>query len=216
MPYIELDSRAMRGALSSTSTLTELPGVGAIISAYGFFLNNSLGVDAYPVGTDPADRPPLASMGNASTGGSGNWSIGHICVMKGTMPANVNTITSYASMSADVLVSFPAKIGRNGTYLFDAPVNAGTLTNTWVDVGTKYTNASATGTATWLWIFGRQITAFSTSAFTYGDAVYNSVIGSVGLAGTGSDFEMANINIITGQPYRVNNMKLTLPSVYNY
>jgi hypothetical protein len=41
-------------------------------------------------------------------------------------------------------------------------------------------------------------------------------IGSIGVVGSGADLEMANTSVVGGQNYRINGLKIQIPSVWSY
>jgi hypothetical protein len=78
-------------------------------------------------------------------------------------------------------------------------------TNPTAIITTPYINAVATGTATWFWIF-----------CAYHSSIVNQFIGNVTELGFGGDLEISSTSIVSGQPYRVNNLRIYFPSSWTY
>lgn len=95
-----------------------------------------------------------------------------------------------------------------GSFASYSTVVGDTLTLT-----SSYQIARNSGTAAWF-VIGTCATLGNTSPY-YGSPVH-TMIGSVGLAGSGADLEMADLNIIAGQPYRISNLKLKIPTSWSY
>jgi hypothetical protein len=120
--------------------------------------------------------------------------------MKGTVPTDFSTLTSLSSRSADTLVTFSGP--NNDFSVSQSNVNPAVIS-------TVYANATATGTVTWFW--------FVTKLWWSQTAVLiHQVIGTVGLTGSGADLEMGATSIVTGQPYRVLNLRILFPSTWTF
>lgn len=142
---------------------------------------------------------------------TGSETYSYFCIMQGTVPTDVNTIPQ--SRMADTLVFW--KIGPSfanpGEIL---PITVGTTTT----INSYYKAAIATGTATWFQWCTRAFAPPSTASS--GGLIYinysHIIMGTVGLVGSGADFEIPDVNIVTGQQYRMSNFKLTFPSSWSY
>jgi len=131
------------------------------------------------------------------------WSpTGSIYIMKGTVPADLSTLTSWPVRSADLLVEFAAR------YAHFAPTQH--TVNPAV-ISTIYVTAAAAGTATWFWWTTRP----SLQA-NGGDSIIHQVVGTVGLTGSGADLEMDSVSITAGESYRIINLRIQFPSSWTY
>jgi hypothetical protein len=45
---------------------------------------------------------------------------------------------------------------------------------------------------------------------------YQGMIGTVGLTGSGADLEIADVNIVSGNQYKIVDLKIQFPSVWTY
>lgn len=125
-----------------------------------------------------------------------------LTLMKGTVPADLSSLTSYTSRSADTLVEF---VVRSAHFAPSQPtINPAVIS-------TIYVNAAAAGTATWFWITVRPSYFQDNTNF-----IIHQIIGTVGLIGSGADLEMGSTNIVLGEPYRVLNLRIQFPSTWNY
>lgn len=86
-----------------------------------------------------------------------------------------------------------------------ADLSPTTLTGNTVVVNTNPVAATASGTATWFCI-----------CTAYGGVALQSITGTVGLVGSGSDLEIVNTAITSGTQYRVSSFILTLPTSWTY
>jgi hypothetical protein len=126
----------------------------------------------------------------------------YITLMKGAVPADLSTLTSFTSRSADTLVTFSmasAHFAPSQTALNPAIIS------------TIYVNASAAGTATWFWWTARPRYSFDSP-----NSIIHQVVGTVGTVGSGSDLEMGTTSIVAGEPYRIVNLRLQFPAMWTY
>lgn len=146
-----------------------------------------------------------------------------ISLMKGTVPSNFSTLTSWTSRSADVLVSWAIRNDSRNNPTFPAVNNFSPSSST-VNLNantleTTYVAASASGTATWFWWVTRDwypYGLFSGEPGQYNNNIYNQIIGTVGTLGGGFDLELPSTTITTGQLLRIVNLRLQFPSTYAY
>ncbi len=123
----------------------------------------------------------------------------YLRLMKGTVPTDFSGLTGLSSRSSDVLVQWETK-DQTGW------LNDGVKTF-WM-TGTDLVYATTGGTATWLW----WLSAHSNSATVHHQAVF-----TVGTLGSGSDFELLNTTVISGNGYRlVNGPRVTMGTEWNY
>lgn len=120
-----------------------------------------------------------------------------IKIMKGTIPTDFSTLTSTTSRSADVLITF-LKSGIGSPILITTDANP-------ITCWTTNQTATASGTATWFW-------AYSTA----GSYLGCQMLGTVGVTGSGMDLEISDTNIISGQDYRVHQLRVNVPTTWNY
>ena len=121
-----------------------------------------------------------------------------IRIMKGVKPTDLSTLTGPTSRASDVLLSFKTTLNATGDF---------TPTVNWVNpviVNTNYVAADASGAATWFW----WIVADATTTV-------HQIVGSVGLIGSGADIEIPDVNLVTGNTYRILNLKLGIPTAWN-
>lgn len=129
---------------------------------------------------------------------------GRIIIFSGTIPAQPRLMA--ASDMANALCFW--------TTIYNGIAGGDTTTftpSTTTTVTTSYKAAIATGTATWFSWCWYSATPPSTSG-----TIYSRIIGTVGATGSGADLEMPTTSIVTGQQYRVYNLRITIPSSYTY
>ena len=119
-------------------------------------------------------------------------------IMKGAVPTDFSTLTYNSSRNADILISYSRTAG---TFIIpDVTANP-------MICNTTFVSASASGTATWFWSQSRNNSA---------NTINHQFIGTVGLIGSGADLEMSDTNIVSGNPYKVNNLKIQFPLSWTY
>ena len=157
------------------------------------------------------DYPGYVAGNNAYTLGygtglnGGSWnniSAVDMRLMKGTVPTDFSGIPNLYSRASDTLVTW----------------NGSPASNLWQDtsdtsISLTYTPlkyATAGGTATWLWWYSYN------SDLPYGALQY-SVVFTVGILGSGADFEIPTTNIVSGNGYKlINGPRLTMATEFNY
>lgn len=149
-------------------------------------------LDAGGGGGNISDTGLLASNNNKS---------GRIYIMKGAVPADFSTLTSFSARSGDVLASWAAGYWTAGEYTITYPAGAP------IRISTSYKAATATGTATWVWWNVTDL---------YTPAPLQQIIGTVGTIGSGADLEVGNVNFVAGSFYRVVDFKIQFPSSWTY
>jgi hypothetical protein len=163
------------------------------------------GINAYVTPLLPFLMAGYSNYGRPST----NCAV--VRVMSGPIPTNIETLTSAEPPPAGTTVLW--ELGTNNTSTQWAP----TLDN-WVNnpttISSIFTSVSATGIARWFWIstvrWGLESAFSGNPYFNYSPAVHN-IIGTVGLVGSGSDMEMLNTSLVSGQYLRLLNLKFQLP-----
>jgi hypothetical protein len=110
---------------------------------------------------------------------------GYITIMKGTMPVSPTLVTIPIT---DVLIDYSVE---SGSFIVQSNVNP-------VVISTGYLAATGTGTATW----------FIWNVRNDAGTIYQQAIGTVGVSGSGSDLEISDNTITTGQMYRILNLRV--------
>lgn len=138
---------------------------------------------------------------------NGDYSSGNaLTIMKGTIPSSIAqiapnmTVPEMNSRSTDVCLAFETRYSHFSPSQFQ--VNP-------VIVSTIFVPAISTGTAAWFWLRGWA------SIYNNGQ-ITQSVIGTVGLLGSGADLEMADVNILSGDNYRISALKLEFPTSWEF
>lgn len=129
----------------------------------------------------------------ASSGTSTN----RISIYKGTRPTVRPTLVT--EFSADLLLTWDPS-----SFSYTTTVSGTTHT---VQMSSSFTNASASGVASWFAIIN-----YSNST----NAISGFVTGSVGTTGSGADLIISDTNVVSGNQYRVSNFALTQSSVFTY
>lgn len=78
-------------------------------------------------------------------------------------------------------------------------------------IATVYKTATRTGQASWFCL-AHGIAASNVGPLTFG----NYIVGDVGPIGSGSDLEIEDVNIVSGELYRVTGFKLKFPAYWDY
>lgn len=128
--------------------------------------------------------------------GSG-LSTNRISIYKGTRPTVRPTLIT--EFSANLLLTWdPASFNYTTT------VSGTTHT---LQMSSSFTNASASGIASWFAII---------NYYSSNNGIYGFVTGSVGTTGSGADLIISDTNVVAGNQYRVSNFALTQSSVFTY
>lgn len=130
-----------------------------------------------------------------------------ILLMKGTIPASFSEIPTYASRSADILVSFDTSVN---SAIFTS-TTSGLTTPPSVRVSSDYASPTAAGTVTWFWWIVRSATDTDGSK-----PLLQQIIGTVGPIGSGADLIMKNVNVQLGAPVKINNLVVNIPTTWTY
>ena len=131
-----------------------------------------------------------------------------IYIMKGTVPTDITTLTAFSQRSADVLVTWDLPFGGTNDL---SPSNTTYYLNPSV-ITSIYVAAGASGTATWFW----WLTRATSDTRPQDSPLYQQIIGTVGDTGSGNDLEISSTSVVSGQLYRINNLRLQLPRTYTY
>lgn len=134
-----------------------------------------------------------------------------LTIMKGSRPTSISQIsptmkgTEVNSRLTDALLVYESASGHfSPAQLAVNPVIFSTI----------FVPARLTGTATWFWLRN-----YGGSGIPYGGPgifIGQSVIGTVGLLGSGADLEMADVNVLSGDNYRISAMKLEFPTSWEF
>ena len=132
---------------------------------------------------------------------------GRLFLMKGTVPTDFSTLVNLNARITDILVTFSSGSNAPGDFI-TAQVNVNPAV-----ISTQYVNAVASGTATWFW-WVAEYTGNGNGDPT--QPLLQQIIGTVGLTGSGADLEMVSNVIVTGEQYRVLNIRIQFPSTWTY
>ena len=86
--------------------------------------------------------------------------------------------------------------------------NIVTLGANTISISFRNLNAIATGTATWFYWDGESATNSSGTTAR--------LLGSITVTGGGGDLTMGDVNLVSGQPYAIGPIVLTIPALYTY
>lgn len=131
-------------------------------------------------------------------------------IMKGSVPSNLSSITSFSTRSADVLLSWAATMPFNQSPGNFTPSTATYYLNPAVFTS-SYKAASASGTATWFW--------WTVRAAPFNElqnTLFQQIAGTVGVTGSGADLEISSTTITENALYRLFNFRLQFPTTFNY
>lgn len=136
--------------------------------------------------------------------------MGQLAIMKGAVPNTIDLLADAAYRSTDILLLYSADFN----HFEDSTVVDDVLT-----LNTNYLTPISTGVATWFWF--RSIVRENTSAgynrpVDADTAIAHQFFGTVGITGTGSDLEIPNTSLTTGNTYRISNLKLRFPGQWTY
>jgi hypothetical protein len=187
--------------------MSDAMATSGTLNVTSYFLNygDTDGGSTVTSSTGPAYRGFLMSHG-VSTNQFG----GRLCIMKGTVPVNFSTLTSFNAQSANVLVTFDssANTGGGANNFIGTQDNSNPMVIT-----TTYINAIASGTATWFWWF---TSLANNTAWNNSDLPANQIVGTVGITGSGADLTLPSVAITSGNPYRIVNYRLQIPTEWTF
>jgi hypothetical protein len=185
---------------------------GSAQSLQGCMLNfgNAAVGDGFPPIVDGYVTPllPFLMAGNAGAFQT-STNCGLVRVMSGSRPTNIEALTSASPPPAGTTVLWELAT-------FNVGVDWAPTLDNWVNnptsISSIFSTVSATGIASWFWIctiaYGANGTQFP--SLRYGTVVHN-ITGTIGLVGSGSDMEMLNTSLVSGQFLRLLNLKFQLP-----
>lgn len=150
------------------------------------------------------------SLLQPGAGYSGN-AMGQICIMKGTVPTDFTSLINPNSRLSDILIRYT--VSYSGVPTMGDFVTSQFNVNP-CNISTQYRAATASGTATWVWWFVVPTSGGGTAVDTLG--LYHQIIGTVGLPLSGADLEIPTTNIVSGEQYRIMNLRVQFPTTWNY
>lgn len=130
----------------------------------------------------------------------------YLYLMRGAVP--VSFPSQISARQSDILVSYVVNNTSGGNFLTSQ------VTTNPVIVSTEYVTASQSGTATWFWWVCTSTVGFANT--TPGNTLFQQIIGTVGLPGSGNDLEVPSTTITAGEQYRVLNLRLQFPTSWTY
>lgn len=191
--------------LSSTGTQTSPDAFDMLHRVYGL-PNANVTTTFAPPSTNSVFRPFFDTWGT-------NRAAGAIHLMKGTVPSNLATLTTFSSRASDVLATWNTAATSTLDLIVDpSAVGVAYTTPRQLSISTSYNAATTAGVATWIWLVCRN----TTSTSVVGDTVYHSIVGTVGVPGSGADLIIPNTSIASGKLYRIGGMVLTVPQTFTY
>jgi hypothetical protein len=162
------------------------------------------------------EKPTLGFAYNSSSGDNGSTNEGQyntsynnrydipMKLMKGTPPTQSQLNAGFVDRNSDVLVTLKPQSTINPNMWVNDGVNPSIYLQS-----TDLAIATASGTATWLW--------WHTFGVSGGYSTFIQAIFTVGLLGSGSDFEMPTTDIVSGRGYKlINGPRLTMATEFNY
>lgn len=135
---------------------------------------------------------------------AGSNILGFLNIYKGTVPANFSTLTAYDSRSSDILLSYESRLVND--FIESSVFNTNPAV---VNTEYKASYLSRTGTATWFRWF-----SYVNNGSTY--PIVHQIIGSVGVAGTGSDLVISSTNITATGLYKIGRLRLNFSGTFVY
>lgn len=130
----------------------------------------------------------------------------NLVLMAGAAPTSINDLSSYSSILPNILVRFNTAIDRNGISMQDFRIPTVDTANP-VVINSEYVPADASGVATWFLLFG-----LNQSGGSFTNSIVPFIMGTVGVVGSGSDLEIPDNSIISGQAYRIIDLRLQFPT----
>lgn len=193
---IELSPQFVSGNPSSlTNRIMTQPFTGSLnvnnVADYGLFAN------IYNSNYNPSGA---AAQSDGYHGGSA------LSIMKGTIPSSISQIaptmrlTEANNRGTDACLIFQA----GSTHFSPSQYQVNPLI-----ISTIFVPAILTGTVSWFWYR-------NWGSIGGPGLLFQSFIGTVGLLGSGSDLEMADVNILSGDNYRISAMKLEFPTSWEF
>ena len=152
-------------------------------------------------GTNPGSMNVSATSLIPNPSGSNGYVRPKLALCKGVQP--VSHPVNYSDRSADFLVWWQDPGNTAGT-MFTPCTNVNDVTT----IITQPAAASASGLATWFWYW-------TMNDPTYSPAVNQSIIGSVGLPGSGADLIVTDTNVVAGLLYKPI-IPIRWPSAWNF
>lgn len=152
-----------------------------------------------------------ATFGWWSAGNQTNFNntanYGLMRIMSGTRPTNIESLTTTTPPAGTTV------LWERLSYIFGQPDPWAPTGNNWYTnptvISSSFAATIATGAATWFWIAtinaGRMVIPNPTG-------VSHNITGDIGTVGSGSDMEMLNTSIVTGQFLRVINLNIGIPT----
>lgn len=148
------------------------------------------------VSASPTTQPSFLSGGTASTS--------LLIVYKGTIPTDFTSFTDRSTRSSDVLITFT--LGATTT----SYTNVGLVNNArQYLIGKALTPVAATasGTASWFLLCRAGTTTLTDKA---------ALMGTVGILGSGADYEIGNVNLVSGTSYTSAGLYLNFPQTWTF
>lgn len=130
---------------------------------------------------------------------SGYDTASYFAIYKGSVPSTTVGF-EFGTRDSDMLIRF--NFWNSLTEIF----NTSDFSSNPVVITTAFKAATASGTATWFRIYGSNPFIADLS---------RQMIGTIGSPGSGADLQMNSTSIVSGNFYRVNNLRIRLPYTFN-
>lgn len=181
MPYIKVSSDFLFGTSGSL--------LGRVINLYSYVY--------WPTGGGAQFGILSQNPRDPNWGYWRNGNLGFLRLMSGTMPSNPSTLTNNAPPGTAILweVYADRDIGT-----FNPTADRWYVNPT--QINTIFASITATGTASWFWI--------CTNNGETAQTTWHHIIGDVGLIGSGSELEVYDTQLVSGQFARVINLNLRM------
>lgn len=137
-------------------------------------------------------------IGGANARVNLSWIRSYISLMQGAVPSDLSSLTVPTSRASDKLIEW--------SVFEDEFIPSQTTVNPGI-VSTIYKASLVNATATWFRLLTCELQT---------PTMYHQLIGTVGLIGSGCDLEMESNVLVSGQGYRILNLRLQFPSTWTY
>jgi hypothetical protein len=129
---------------------------------------------------------------------------GYFRILKGTVPTDFTFATDMLNYTrtADKLLEWNGDLSFAGSY----PITLTNYTNL-VTINLPLTAATGSGTASWFWWTAKK---------NESHAIGLQMLGTIGNVGSGLDIEIPDTNVVTGNSYRMQDVRWAMPSGFTY
>lgn len=153
------------------------------------------------IGVDVKNNYPFGILGS---GGGSPYSAGTLRIFKGSKPSIAyikNTTNALNVFNNDCLLTFDDD---------SSELRNTTIVSNPIIIRSIYKPSIRSGSASWFYMARTQTGYDKHIVFNH------AIVGDVGLIGSGADLELPDLNIVSGNLYRIDNFKINLPSSWIY